>query len=117
MKIDNIISLRIVIYLSLLLVTSCTNQEAYSDGKWWAEECCKMLENEKYDSPVTKQYMRMKFHTDNCESDFYAGFKDYSAKDSIHQESLINELKLMIENCEGEKKDKNNTAKKLNIIP
>jgi hypothetical protein len=95
----------IVIWLVILAATSCTNQDAYSDGKWWAAECCKMLDDEDYDPPVSKRFMRMKSYTDNCEPNFLEGYTDYSAKESVHQEYLTTQIQLMKEDCKNRKKE------------
>ena len=99
MKTNNL-NIEILILLLVVLASSCTNREAYNDGKWWAEECWKMVEDENYESPVTSQYMRMKAHTDDCEPSFYEGFKDYLVTKHTHQEDLTNQLKLMKKKCE-----------------
>ena len=49
------------------------------------DKSSKMLKDKDYSTPVDKQYMRMKYATDDCNSDFFEGFEVYSVKESTHQ--------------------------------
>ena len=84
----------------LVFLISCVDHGVTTNGEYWAEEVCKMQDNPSYDSPVTKEYMKMKFYTDNCDSDFFEGFKNYANKDSLHKQHLMKQLELMRKGCE-----------------
>ena len=98
-----------IIYLILLVLVVLyiyfpTNSQAYKDGVWWAQEVFKMEENPIYDCGVSKQYMRIKYLTDdikyNCKYtpnslDFLRGFKDFTLIQTKHLTALFDQLDRM----------------------
>lgn len=95
------------IYCNLLIVftstiTSCSFNQAYSDGEWWAKELDKMYSDTTYTFPTSNQFMRVKYTIEDCNNKtqyFINGYKDYLHNKAQNKDDLKNQLKLITGKC------------------